>query len=231
MSGKRAMFPLWLRAWHWTNAVLFLGLIVTGFMLHYATTGGYFRAAVIGHNVLGIGCTLTYLYYLGMIAVTGHWRQFLPRRPFVGRMIRQVLYYLQDIFRGGHHPFPATLEGRFNPLQQIAYVKAIFVLFPVQIVTGLALLFPLYVPERILGFPGLLPVAVAHSVAAYAFTLFLIVHVYLALTVAEAHTGIKAMVLGDQAEPPSHLEHPGHGHPHEAPEAAAAAVEAPVRER
>lgn len=71
-------------------------------------------------------------------------------------------------------------------------------MFPMQIITGLLLLFPSSVPEKVADLPGLLPVAIGHSVTAYVFTLFLIVHVYLAITVAEPHTGIRAMLFGDR---------------------------------
>lgn len=224
MSTGPKMFPVWLRAWHWLNAFLFLGLIVSGFALHYGDLGGasYFRSAVTVHNAFGVACTVAYGFYAVMALRTGHWRQYLPRKPFIGRMVRQVLYYLRDIFRGGHHPFPATMKNRFNPLQQLAYIMAVVLLFPVQIVTGFALLYPEFVANELFGVPGLLPVAVVHSVAAYVFTLFLIIHIYLALTLAEPHTGIKAMVLGHQMAPPDeddphggggggHGGHGGHG--------------------
>lgn len=200
MKKPTPMFPGWLRAWHWVNAFLFLALVGTGFALHYgeAVAGGYFRWAVMGHNATGVACTLAYVFYLASMIWTGHWRQYVPRRPFFRRAARQVRYYLSDIFQGGHHPFPATVISRFNPLQQVSYIGAVFLMFPVQIGTGLLLLFPLSVPEKVASLPGLLPVAIGHSVTAYVFTMFLIVHVYLAITVSEPHTGIRAMLFGDR---------------------------------
>lgn len=200
MTTETVMFPRWLRAWHWMNALLFLSLVATGFALHYgeAGAGRFFRWAVIGHNVAGVACSLAYAFYVAAMVWTGHWRQYLPLRPFIQRALRQVRYYLSDIFQGGHHPFPATLEHRFNPLQQLSYIGAVFLMFPLQISTGLLLLFPASVPEKLGELPGLLPVAIGHSVTAYVFTMFLIVHVYLAITVSEPHTGIRAMLRGDK---------------------------------
>jgi thiosulfate reductase cytochrome b subunit len=216
----RLMFPRWLRLWHWSNAILFLTLIVTGFSLHFAGVGqggvGFKRAVQI-HNLLGVALVVVYLFYLGSMAVTGHWRQYIPKRPLFRRIYNQVLYYIWGIFKGAHHPYEANVEARFNPIQQLAYIACVFAIFPLQILTGIALLFPDMAPPTVLGMNGLWPAAVGHSVVAYGSCAFLIVHLYLALTVGEEHTGVRAMVLGDRkpGATPHHAPAPSHGTPGE----------------
>lgn len=197
----RPMYPRWLRAWHWMNAVLFALLIVSGFSLHFAGVGSggvAFRWAVVIHNVAGVLLLVVYLYYLVAMALTGHWRYFVPKRGLVRGIYLQARFYLFGIFRGEHHPFPANIEGRFNPIQQMVYAGTVFALFPAQSVTGVALLYPDRAPERVAGLSGILPMAVTHSVLAYAFTSFLLVHLYLAVTVSEEKTGLGAMLFGDR---------------------------------
>ena len=200
---KRVMFPRWLRLWHWLNAVLFVVLIVTGFSLHFAGAGGVsFRVSVLIHNVAGIGLVGAFVGYLAALLFTGHWRQYLPRRTIIGDSFKQVRFYIFGILRSEHHPFVAVPERRFNPIQQLAYVFAVFVLMPAQVATGLLLLFPDRAPEYVMGLGGVWPMAVAHSVVAYASCAFLFVHLYLAITVGERHTGVASMLLGDRIPPP-----------------------------
>jgi thiosulfate reductase cytochrome b subunit len=203
--SKRVMFPRWLRWWHWINAVVFIELIVTGFSLHYADEGAGvpFRNSVIMHNALGVALIDAYLFYVLRMLVTGHYRQFMPHRGQLRDILKQTRFYLFGIFQGAHHPFVAVPERRFNPIQQLAYIALIFFLIPAQAITGIFLLYPTHAPESFLErIGGIGPVAIAHSVIAYASTAFLVVHLYLALTVAEPHTGVTAMALGDRMPPP-----------------------------
>ena len=204
-TKEQQLFPRWLRLWHWANALLFLTLIVTGFSLHFAGVGQGgvgFKLAVTIHNLLGVALVGVYLFYLGSMAVTGHWRQYIPRRPLFQRIYKQVLYYIWGIFKGAHHPYEASVESRFNPIQQLAYIMAVLTLMPGQIVTGVALLFPDRVPEQAFGMNGIMPWAVGHAAIAYFTVVFLFIHLYLALTVGEPHTGVKSMLLGDRMPPP-----------------------------
>lgn len=197
------MFPRWLRFWHWSNAIEFFALIVTGANLHFANIGTgsiAFRKSVVLHNVFGIALIALYLFYLGAQIVTGHWRQFIPRGGFRA-ILRHVRYFIWGIFRGEHHPFESTFVSRFNPIQRLAYVFAVYILFPAQGITGVALLFPDYAPKQVMGMAGIWPMAVGHSVLAYAFTSFLCIHMYLALTISEERTGLMPMIRGDKFRP------------------------------
>lgn len=198
---QKLMFPRWLRFWHWSNAIVFFTLLVTGASLHFAGMGAgavAFRRSVVLHNVFGIALIALYLFYLLAQVITGHWRQFIPR---ITGILLQARYYLWGIFRGEHHPFESCYESRFNPIQRLAYVFAVYVLFPAQAITGVMLLFPDYAPEQVAGMGGIWPMAIGHSVVAYAFTSFLCVHLYLALTISEERTGLMPMIRGDKLKP------------------------------
>ncbi|MBI3945980.1 MAG: cytochrome b/b6 domain-containing protein [Armatimonadetes bacterium] len=196
----RAMFPLWLRVWHWLNAALFLALAASGFSLHLAGAGApplAFRPAVVLHNTAAALILASYAFYLAMLGRTGDWRQYVPRlRGVRGRLAAQVRYYLVGIFQGEEHLFTAAPDRRFNPLQQITYLLYMFVFFPLLAATGVFLLFPGAAPERVADMGGVWPMAVAHTLLAFAFLVFLIVHVYLALTASESHAGLGAMLHG-----------------------------------
>ena len=61
-------YPVWLRVWHWSNALLFVVLLITGLSMHYSapdrpTVG--FRTTVLVHNTAGVLLTLCYGVVLG----------------------------------------------------------------------------------------------------------------------------------------------------------------------
>jgi thiosulfate reductase cytochrome b subunit len=199
MNGERTMFPGWLRLWHWTNAAFFLLLVVTGFSIHFSGTvqGVTLRWAVRIHNLSGELIVATTLAYFLVMLKTGHWRQYVPHTLFDHRMAKQIHFYVRGILQGEHHPFAATVDARFNPLQKVSYFVVMFLVYPAQAITGLFLLFPGTAPPKVGGLGGIWPMAITHTIGAYALVIFLVAHVYLALTVAEPHTGVRAMIMGD----------------------------------
>jgi len=60
-------YPLWLRCWHWGNALLFVTLLISGFRIHFSNLGPPplgFRTDVLIHNTAGILLTLFYCLFL-----------------------------------------------------------------------------------------------------------------------------------------------------------------------
>ena len=61
------LLPLWIRVWHWLNAILMLILIVTGFSLHFADPAlllvGFETSAKL-HNIAGLSLVALYVYFL-----------------------------------------------------------------------------------------------------------------------------------------------------------------------
>jgi thiosulfate reductase cytochrome b subunit len=198
-------YPGWLRAWHWANAVLFLVLAATGFSMHFASPNAPlipFRSARAAHNAAAIAILLCYAGFLAANARSGNWRHYALRfRGLVGGIIRQARWYLIGIFRGDPHPFGEARAAKFNPLQRVTYLGIMYGWFPVIAVTGLFLLFPGAAPDRILGRGGIWPMAVVHALAAFAGTLFLAGHVYLATTGNPWTEYYRSMLVGDDPSP------------------------------
>lgn len=198
------MYDLYERLWHWLQTGVILLLLFTGLAIHKPDTFGAFsfRYMVQIHNVLGailvINATLSLFYHL----VSGEIRQYLPQpRGFFSQMIEQSLFYVRGIFQDQPHPFEKTRQHKLNPLQQMTYLAILNVLLPLQIITG-SLMWGVQrwpgVSARLGGLPFLAPF---HSLIAWLFATFIVMHVYLTTTGHTPLAGIRAMMLGwDEVE-------------------------------
>jgi thiosulfate reductase cytochrome b subunit len=200
MSKLVYLYPRWLRIWHWTNAALFVILLVTGTSMHFATPGGPqmdFRSSRLLHNASGILLTAFYLVFLIGNFVTRNGRYYRPQGDDLTMgWIRQARYYAWGIFRGEPHPFEHSEARKFNPLQKITYLKVMYVLFPLLAVTGWLLFFPERLPAQLAGTTGVGFYALAHTALGYAATLFMLIHMYLGTTGESVGTLFRAMLTG-----------------------------------
>jgi thiosulfate reductase cytochrome b subunit len=66
MMTSLYLYPVWLRLWHWTNALLFLTLIASGVSMHYAGADGLmpFATARVVHNTAGILLTIAWIGFV-----------------------------------------------------------------------------------------------------------------------------------------------------------------------
>jgi len=194
------LYPRGLRLWHWSNALLVIGLALTGLRLHF---GGRkapilsFETAFDVHNLAGVLLVLVGVVFFVRNAVTGDVRQYLGKpQDGIRGLVRQARFYLVGIFRGAEHPYHPSRERRFNPLQQVAYATVMYVLLPILIVTGIVLLFPQVLPKRIAGRPAAWWFATAHYLSAAGIILFLLGHLYLATTGDRVRYLFTAMITG-----------------------------------
>ncbi len=178
------LYPLWLRIWHWCNALLFLTLVVSGVSLHFAGPDSKlipFDAARSIHNLSGLMIVVCYVTYLVKNVRSNNIRHYIPVwQGLVERLTIQARFYAVGIFKGEHHPIPPTEAQKFNPLQQLTYALIMYLGLPAMIVTGIMLLVPEAAPESFMGMGGLWPVAVLHYLIGIGLTAFLISHIYLA---------------------------------------------------
>jgi hypothetical protein len=63
------------------------------------------------------------------------------------------------IFKGEPHPNHASPKHKFNSLQHVTYIGVMYVMYPLLLLSGVALLFPDVVTRGILGYPGVFWVA------------------------------------------------------------------------
>lgn len=202
MTGKIELYPLWLRIWHWSNATLFLILLATGVSLHFAGPNAPFipfGTAVALHNAAGITLSILYAIYVIANLMSGNWRHYWPRfKGLVTRLLVQMKFYGFGIFRGEPHPYPSTVDCKFNPLQQLAYLGVMYGMMPILILTGLAFLYPELAPESVMGMDGLWPLATLHVIAGFLLTAFLVGHLYLATAGETVTHEFKKMVYGEK---------------------------------
>jgi thiosulfate reductase cytochrome b subunit len=211
-------YPLWLRCWHWGNALLFVILLITGLNLHFSNAGPPpfgFRGGVLIHNTAGALLTLFYCLFLFGNLFLGNGRYYkVVYGDIEPGLIRQARYYLWGIFVRSPHPYPHSEERKFNPLQKLFYLVVMYALFPLLTVTGWALLFPDRLPDQILGEPGIGLWALAHTYTGFSIALFMVVHVYLGTTGATIGQLFRFMWFGHvDTEPPATMHPPELGVP------------------
>jgi len=199
------LYPLTIRLWHWVHALAIVLLILTGIQLRFPDFikwFGTFGAAVNIHNIFGFTVLFAYLPWFGFYV----WRrelgkQYVPTRSdfFVG-MPTQSVYYFARIFFGDPPPFEPTPQAKFNSLQKTTYFGIMFLLLPLQIVTGI-LLWDLDRFRSVIELLGGVRVIDAfHIIIAYITAAFLIVHIYLSTLGHTFFAHIKAMIVGYEEE-------------------------------
>lgn len=202
------MYDAYERLWHWLQASAILMLLFTGLIIHKPHFFGMFSFPFVVnvHNVLGfillINAALALFYNLA----SGEIRQYLPEpKGFIARSMAQAMYYSQGIFAGKPHPLEKTKEQKLNPLQQITYLAILNVLLPAQVITGVLIWGLQRWPDIAAGLGGLPVLALVHTLVAWAFAAFIVMHIYLTTTGHKPTAGIKSMIVGwDAVE-----KHPG----------------------
>lgn len=198
------MYTIYERLWHWLQTFVILGLVFTGLVIHRPDAFGIlsFRYAVLVHNILAgilvVNAALALFYHLA----SGQIRQFLPRPAgFFDHALGQAVYYLRGIFKGERHPFEKTPQEKLNPLQKVTYFSILNLLLPLQVITGTLMWGAQRWPELTARFGGLPFLAPLHTLVAWLFAAFIVMHVYLTTTGHAPLAGIKAMMAGwDEVE-------------------------------
>jgi thiosulfate reductase cytochrome b subunit/nitrate/TMAO reductase-like tetraheme cytochrome c subunit len=197
---KIFLYPFWLRFWHWTNALLFFLLIVTGLSIHYSDPKSGlipFRISIIIHNISGILLSLNYLFFLIKSIITKNYKHYIPKlKGLLDRIYIQLRYYLLGIFIGEPHPFETNPQQKFNPLQQITYFFIMGFFVPLIIITGWLLMFPELAPDEFLGLGGVWPMALLHTITGFILSIFMFVHIYLGTTGSTLTDLYKSMLTG-----------------------------------
>jgi thiosulfate reductase cytochrome b subunit len=203
------LYPVWVRLWHVLNAVLILILIITGISMQY--TGKEESAIIVGfaravkwHNIAAIMLTFNYGFFVIGNIFTGNGKYYrIEKKNFLSALMKQVRYYAWGMFKGEKHPFPVTLESKFNPLQKISYVLAMYVAFPLLIISGLGLLFPETVVNRFLGVSGLILTDILHITMGFCLSVFLVVHIYTCTLGSKTFSLFRGIITGYH-EPEEH---------------------------
>ncbi|MBT4295368.1 MAG: hypothetical protein HOD43_06120 [Candidatus Marinimicrobia bacterium] len=198
------MYRFYERLWHWVQVMAIFLLLITGFIIHKPEMLGIlsFPFMVQVHNALGFilfaNAFLAVIYHL----VSGEIKQYIPQpRGFFDQAVAQANFYLKGIFRGEEHPFEKSRAKKLNPLQQMTYFGLLNLLLPMQIITGLLIWSIQTWPSISNALGGLRVLGPIHTLLAWLFATFILLHVYLTTTGHKPMDGIKAMINGwDEVE-------------------------------
>jgi Ni/Fe-hydrogenase b-type cytochrome subunit len=198
-TRKVHMYDAYERIWHWLQASAILLLIFTGLVIHKPHLFGMFSFEYIVqvHNVLGFILLINAALALFYTLASGTIKRFFPDRDnFVGRVMEQAMFYSKGIFAGDAHPLEKTKQNRLNPLQQITYLAILNILLPAQVITGVLIWGMQEWPQLAAALGGLPVLAPIHTFLAWAFSAFIVMHVYLTTTGETPLSGIKSMISG-----------------------------------
>jgi thiosulfate reductase cytochrome b subunit len=178
------LYPKWIRAWHVINALMFLILLVTGISMQYTDkeNASYvvgFAIAVKWHNFAALVLTINYIIFVSGNILTDNGKYYrIKRKNFLSNLSTQLKYYSWGMFKGEKHPFPVTEENKFNPLQKISYVLAMYVAVPLLIISGIGLFFPEITINSFFGISGLILTDILHITMGFFLSVFLLIHIY-----------------------------------------------------
>ena len=193
------MYGSYERLWHWLQTAAIVLLLLTGLVIHRPDPFSFidFRKTVLVHNIiagiLAVNAFLALFYHLA----SGEIKQYIPKpKGFFDRTITQAIYYLQGIFKGEHHPYEKTPDKKLNPLQQVTYFGLLNVLLPLQGITGILMWGVQRWPSLANALGGLPFLAPIHTILAWLFATFIVLHVYLTTTGTTAVSSLEAMITG-----------------------------------
>ncbi len=200
------LFKRFERFWHWSQALLVITMLYTGFAIHGYLGGLRFRNALLIHEYAAWLLVTLWTFAIFWHFTTGEWKQYIPTFQRITQVAR---YYAWGMFRGEDHPYEPTPLQKHNPLQRLAYLWLKLMINPLIWASGVLLLIFAYDWIRVMPLGlSLNAVAWTHTAAAYMMLLFFIAHVYLATTGKTPTAYIQAMITGwesgsDEPQSPS----------------------------
>lgn len=199
-TGKLYFYPLWLRIWHGFNALGILTLIATGLSMQSSLESGRvvgFNMIVNLHNIAGVVVALSYMgYFIGNLVTPNGKFYIIKSQGFFKKPVKQAAYYIWGMFHGEKSPYPLSEKRKFNPLQKYAYVMVMYLAVPLVIITGVALLFPEIIIDKVYTFSGVFVTAVLHSAMGFFISIFLIIHLYVASIGKSPLRNFKSIITG-----------------------------------
>jgi thiosulfate reductase cytochrome b subunit len=193
--------PLPVRIWHWTNAVGFVLMILSGMQIRYVGLIDVvsFRTAVSVHNFVGFvliaNFFVWFFFYIFSDRIRAYHSELNPRKHFTGAF-RQIYYYGFGIFRGEPNPFQVSIYHKFNPLQSMIYQIIMMLLVPVQFYTGILLWDVKRFSAQVDFLGGVRVLDTVHVLIFIALVFYILVHVYLGTLGHTRLAHFKTMVTG-----------------------------------
>lgn len=199
-EGKIYLYPKWLRAWHGLNALGIIVLIVTGINMQYASPDFHLMPFELGmtlHNIAGVVVSLSYLlFFFGNLFTKNGKHYRIDKKGIFKSLYKQMRYYAFGMFKKETSPFPVTEKRKFNPLQKYSYIAVMYLLVPLVIVSGVALLFPEMIIADVYGVSGMFLTAILHASVGFLISVFLIVHLYVASVGKSPFKNYRSIITG-----------------------------------
>jgi len=201
MSNNRIyLYPVWLRIWHALNALSILILMVTGISMQFSNIEYpliRFDIAVMVHNFSGVLLIISYLFFILSNMYTENNKQYkLHFKGLLNRLLTQAAYYLNGYFKNEVPPYPPSKLNKFNPLQKVSYFITMYVLVPIIILTGLALLYPEMIVDFFIENSGIAITAILHALIGFMISIFLIIHLYVITIGKQPIKNFKSIING-----------------------------------
>lgn len=138
-----------------------------------------FAKAVKWHNFAAVLLIINYIFFVTGNLLTKNGRYYrIGRNDFLSDLGKQLKYYSWGMFKGEKHPFPVTEERKFNPLQKLTYVLAMYIAVPLLIISGIGLLLPEITLPSIFGISGLVLTDILHITMGFFLSIFMVIHIY-----------------------------------------------------
>lgn len=182
------------RYWHWAQFGAVTTLIITGFEIHgfYHLLGYEFSVTL--HNLAGWGYSILLLLTFLWLIFSDTYRQFLPTPK---KFKEQIHYYTIGIMKGEPHPTQKTPDNKLNPIQRITYFGLIWILLPLQVITGFLYMY-IKIVKQWFGIESVEWIALFHTLLAFMVIVFLIVHVYMITTGKTLTAYLEGMLTGKE---------------------------------
>ncbi len=200
IRNKAYLHPIPVRIWHWINAFGIVFLLLTGLLIRYGETIAPVIPAELAirlHNLIGLVVIAAYLFWFGYGILTQQIGLYIPAiSSLLSGVFKQIKYYVWDYFRGLPNPHQTVPNNKFNALQKLIYFAIMFLLLPVQIVSG-CLFWRVKLFEDIISFMGGIKIVSSiHLLSFFLLAAFVLMHLYLATTGDTPFSYIKAMITG-----------------------------------
>lgn len=193
-SKKIYLYSKAVKLQHQSNALLFVLLLASKLINHFAIVSATaVKSLVAVHKVckfLLLACQLSFVLINAVKNNSHHYR--IRRQKQLKQAAKQTQFYLFSIMQKKKHPFPATTQSKFNPLQQVAYVSVMYKLLPLLLLTKLLCLYPQAVKNV---FPSVkYQLLQTHFALAFISLFFIFSHLYLCTTGRTPHKTFKSIV-------------------------------------
>lgn len=172
MKIRKYLGPNRMFVWHSLHVIFVLILMISGFGMYFSNTGTSlfdFDARQSLHEIFGV--LVTIIYFLFFIVFHLEANRF--RLSYWWRSLLSKLLITKE--KATKH------EKYYNSVIISRYQIIMFLLFPLLIISGFAMLFPLYSSKNVFGIDFYFILLMMHFVFALLLTTFTVIHLFIVL--------------------------------------------------